>query len=180
MSKIGQNPIPVPSTVIVAIQDQSVRVTGPKGVLTIELPHFLSITQDNGFLLVTRKTDAKRQKSSHGLYRSLIANAVAGVENMWSKRLSIVGTGYNGKMQGQDVAMKLGLSHLVVFKAKEGITLSMEGNNLIIVSGVDKQLVGEVAQQIKILRKPDPYKGKGIRNEGQIIKLKPGKKAKTA
>jgi len=180
MSKIGENPIPVSSSVQVEIAKQVVHVTGPKGKLSIELPHFLSVTQSEGLLIVARKTDAKRQKSSHGLFRSLIANAIQGVVEPWIKRLEIVGTGYNGKMEGQDINLKLGLSHPVVFKKPEGITLTFEGNNIIIIAGIDKQLVGEVAYQIKSLKKPDAYKGKGIRYEGEYIRLKPGKKAKTA
>jgi len=180
MSKIGQKPVSIPTGVQVTINTLSVVVTGPKGTLTVAYPHFITVAQEGAELMVTRKTDAKRQKASHGLYRSIIANAVKGVTEGWSKRLEVVGTGYNGKIQGRDLNMKLGFSHPAIFKCPEGIQFAMEGNTIIIVSGIDKQKVGEVAQQIKILRKPDPYKGKGIRDEGQIIKLKPGKKAKTA
>lgn len=180
MSKIGQKPVLIPTGVQVTINPQSVMVTGPKGSLTVEYPHFITVTQEGEELRFMRKTDAKRQRASHGLYRSIVANAVKGVTEGWSKRLEIVGTGYNGKTQGRDLNLKLGFSHPVIFKCPEGIQFGMEGNNIIIISGIDKQKVGEVAQQIKILRKPDPYKGKGIRDEGQVIKLKPGKKAKTA
>ncbi len=180
MSKIGQNPIPVSNSVQVEIQDHTVRVKGAKGELSFELPHFLSIRNEENTLYIERKSDAKRQKASHGLYRSVIANAVKGVDQAWTKRLEIVGTGFNGKMQGRDLNLKLGLSHPVIFKAPEGIQLTMEGNNIIIVSGIDKQQVGEVAHQIKSLRKPDAYKGKGIRYEGEYVRVKPGKKAKAA
>lgn len=180
MSKIGYSPISVASSVQITIDGQVVTVKGSKGELSFELPHFLSIKLEDGALSIDRNGDGKRQRASHGLYRSLISNAVKGVEDMWSKRLEIVGTGYNGKMQGRDLNLKLGLSHPVIFKSPEGVQLTMEGNNIIIITGIDKQQVGEVAHQIKLLKKPDAYKGKGIRYEGEYIRLKPGKKAKTA
>jgi len=180
MSKIGQSPIQIPSSVQVAIQGQVVQVKGSKGELSFELPHFLSIRNEENTLYIERKSDAKRQKASHGLYRSIIANAVKGVDQGWSKRLEIVGTGFNGKMQGRDINLKLGLSHPVIFKAPEGIQLAMEGNNIIVISGIDKQFVGEIAHQIKSVKKPDAYKGKGIRYEGEYVRVKPGKKAKAA
>lgn len=180
MSKIGYNPISVPSSVQVTIDGSVVTVKGSKGELTFELPHFLNIKQEEGTLIIDRNGDGKRQRASHGLYRSLIANAVKGVEEMWTKRLEIVGTGYNGKMQGQDLNLKLGLSHPVIYKAPAGVQLSMEGNNIIIVTGINKQQVGEVAHQVKLLKKPDAYKGKGIRYEGEYVRVKPGKKAKAA
>ncbi len=180
MSKIGQNPITIPSAVTVDIQHTAITVKGPKGELAYELPHFLKSEITEGILTITRKNDTKKQKSFHGLFRTLVQNAVTGVETVWSKRLEIVGTGYNGKMQGQGLVLKLGYSHPVVITPIDGVTLALEGNNIIIVSGIDRQLVGQVAQRIKSNKKPDAYKGKGIRYEGEHIKLKPGKKAKTA
>ncbi|KKQ38320.1 MAG: 50S ribosomal protein L6 [Candidatus Roizmanbacteria bacterium GW2011_GWA2_37_7] len=180
MSKIGQKIIIVPASVHVEIQDKTIVVKGSKGTISFTLPRFLSVTQTAGSLLVERKGDTKIQKSSHGLFRSLIANAVSGVETVWSKRLEVIGTGFNVKKQEKGIVLKLGLSHLVVFSPPDEIQLATEENNIIIVSGVDKQKVGEVAQQIKSIKKPDIYKGKGIRYEGEHIKLKPGKKAKTA
>src|SRR3989344_5586731 len=126
------------------------------------------------------KKELKKVKALHGLYRTLISNAMQGVVTPWQKRLEIVGTGYNAKMQGEDLALKVGYSHPIVFKKVTGIKFQVDGNNIIIISGVDKQLVGQVAHQIKTNKKPDPYKGKGIRYEGERLKLKPGKKAKTA
>lgn len=180
MSKIGEKPIQVPSSVTVDVQDYTVNVKGAKGEVSYTFPRFITIKRENDILHIGRKGDAKQHRSSHGLYRSLIANAVKGVETGWDKRLEVVGTGFNVKMQGQGITMKIGFSHPVVFEAVPGITLSTEGNNIIIVSGADKQLVGQVAYQIKLVKKPDVYKGKGIRFEGERIKLKPGKKAKTA
>ncbi len=178
MSKIGQKPIQVPASVQVEINDRQVTVKGSKGQVQYTLPAFISLKREEDNIIVERKNDSKNQKAFHGLYRSLIANAVKGVDSGWSKKLEIVGTGFNGKMQGQSLTLKLGYSHPVIFNSVEGVQLSMDGNNTIIVTGADKQLVGQVAYQIKMLRKPDVYKGKGIRYEGEYIRIKPGKKAK--
>lgn len=180
MSKIGQKLIPVPSSVQVEIKERDIVVKGSKGTMSLELPRMLKIKQTDGEILIERKAESKKHKSAHGLWRSLIANAVQGVDQEWSKKLEVIGTGFNVKQQGNGIVLKLGLSHLVNFSAPEGVKITVEGNNKIIVSGVDKQHVGEVAQQIKSIKKPDAYKGKGIRYEGEHIKLKPGKKAKTA
>lgn len=178
MSKIGQKPIQVPASVQVEINDTVVTVRGSKGEVSYELPRFITIAKDGENLIVTRNDDSKKQKAAHGLYRSLVANAVKGVDTGWSKRLEIVGTGFNAKMQGAALALKIGYSHPVIFNAVPGVTLNTEGNNIIVVSGADKQLVGQVAYQIKMVRKPDVYKGKGIRYEGEKVRIKPGKKAK--
>lgn len=178
MSKIGQKPIQVPASVQVEINDHLVTVRGSKGEVKYELPRFITVTKDGESLLVTRKDDSKKQKAQHGLYRSLIANAVVGVDTGWSKRLEVVGTGFNAKMQGAALAFKIGYSHPVIFNAIPGVTFATEGNNIVIVSGADKQLVGQVAYLIKLIRKPDIYKGKGIRYEGEKVRIKPGKKAK--
>lgn len=180
MSKIGQKIISIPSSVQFAVDGQKASIKGAKGVISFELPHYLSIVQNEAGVLLERKTDMKRQKSSHGLWRSLIANAVTGVDTGWSKRLEVVGTGFNVKQKGTGIVLKLGLSHPVEFVPPQDIQITVEGNTTIIVSGADKQRVGEIAQQIKSIKKPDAYKGKGIRYEGEHIKLKPGKKAKTA
>lgn len=180
MSKIGQKVITIPASVQIKMANRDVTVKGSKGSLTLTLPRSLKITQNEGELLIERNSDSKKHKSAHGLWRSLVANAVQGVENGWTKKLEVIGTGFNVKQQGKGIVLKLGLSHVVEFPAPEGIQITTEGNNAIIVSGIDKQHVGEVAQQIKSIKKPDAYKGKGIRYEGEHIKLKPGKKAKTA
>ncbi|MBP6045058.1 MAG: 50S ribosomal protein L6 [Microgenomates group bacterium] len=180
MSKIGEKIIKVEPVVTVDIQSSSVLVKGPKGELKIEVPNTIKVIQENGVLTVGRTKDDKKTKSLHGLFRSLIANAVEGVQKPWEKKLEIVGTGFNVKMEGQNLALKTGFSHPVVFKARPGVTFSVEGTNLITISSVDKQLAGEVAYLVKLTRKPDPYKGKGIRYAGEYLKLKPGKKAKAA
>lgn len=180
MSKIGQLPIQIPSGVTVSIDQHEVNVKGSHGQLNIQTPAELTVDQKENTITINRSTERKQVKAMHGLYRSLIANAVAGVEKPWTKRLEIVGTGFTAKMQGTDLTMKLGYSHPVVVKKPEGITFQVEGSRLVVVSGVDKQLVGQIAHQIKIIKKPDAYKGKGIRYEGEVIKLKPGKKAKGA
>ncbi|MBI4004779.1 50S ribosomal protein L6 [Candidatus Roizmanbacteria bacterium] len=179
MSKIGEKLIPVPDSVHVAIQGNTLRVTGKHGVLSISVPVVLDIHREENSISVKRKTENKSTKSLHGLYRSLIANAVQGVEEPWKKKLEIVGTGYNVKLEGENLVFKVGYSHPVVFKRIAGTIYQVEGNNKVIVSGVDKQLVGQTAYQIKLIRKPDAYKGKGIRFEGERLRIKPGKKAKT-
>ena len=178
MSKIGNKPVSVPASVQLTVNDKLVTVKGSKGELNFEIPSGISISQNEGTLTVTRASDKKDLKSVHGLFRSLVANAVTGVETLWEKKLAIVGTGYNVKLQGEDLILKLGFAHLITFKKVDGIQYKVEGNNKIVVSGIDKQIVGQVAHQIKILKKPDAYKGKGIRYEGEVVRLKPGKKAK--
>lgn len=180
MSKIGQKPITYSGSVQIEIKGNSITVKGKGGEMNFSLPSTLSVKNDNSTLVVERKNDVKEVKALHGLYRSLIANAVAGVETPWKKVLEVSGTGYNVKMQGVDLVFKVGYSHPVVYKKPEGITLSVQGTNKITVQGIDKQLVGEVAYKIKMIKKPDVYKGKGIKYEGEKLRIKPGKKAKTA
>lgn len=180
MSKIGQKTILVPSQVSVTVQNNTVTVKGSKGELTITLPKELSVKKEGSEITVIRNNEIKQTKSLHGLYRQLVYNAVVGVETPWTKRLEIVGTGFNVKLQGEDLYMKLGYSHPVIFKKITGLTYTVDGNTKIIVSGCDKQLVGQTAYQIKLARKPDVYKGKGIRYEGEKLRIKPGKKAKAA
>ncbi|MEI6532259.1 MAG: 50S ribosomal protein L6 [Candidatus Roizmanbacteria bacterium] len=180
MSKIGQKPVQVPGTVKVDIQQNMISIEGKNGIITIELPSSIIVKIDNGILNVERKTENKDTKAKHGLFRSLISNAVVGVEKAWEKRLEVVGTGFNVKMDGDNLFFKLGYSHPVIFNKVGGVKFMVEGNNKVIVAGADKQLVGQVAHQIKILRKPDVYKGKGVRYEGEKVRIKPGKKAKTA
>ena len=180
MSKIGDKHIEVAKDVQVSLVDGTFNVKGKTGEFSIEVPFHLDVKIEEGKVIVTRKKEQKKVKALHGLYRSLIANAVAGVQTPWQKRLEIVGTGFNVKLQGEDLALKLGFSHTILFKKVEGTNYQVEGNNKIIIAGADKQLVGQVAHQIKILKKPDAYKGKGIRYEGEKLRMKPGKKAKTA
>lgn len=179
MSKIGQKPVTVPQTVTTETIENRIVVKGKEGTLTIELPDGLSVAKENDTLLVKRTNDTKHQKSLHGLYRSLISNAVVGVETPWEKRLEVVGTGFNVKMQGEDLVFKVGYSHPVVFKKVEGVKYAVEGNNKVVLKSRDKQLVGEIAYKVKMIKKPDVYKGKGIKYAGEKLRIKPGKKAKT-
>lgn len=178
MSKIGEKPIKVGPAIKVEINEKKLKVTGPKGEKEIIIPDILDVIYQDNQIVLKRKSEDKKTKALHGLYRQLISNVLIGVEKLWEKRLEIVGTGYNAKLQGEDLVLKLGYSHPVIFKKKEGVSYQVVGNNQIVVSGVDKQLVGQVAYQIKILKKPDAYKGKGIRYLGEKLRIKPGKKAK--
>ncbi|NCO88441.1 50S ribosomal protein L6 [Candidatus Roizmanbacteria bacterium CG2_30_33_16] len=180
MSKIGQKPISISAGVNLQINEGLINVKGPKGEWNGILPRVLELKNKDNQWTVSRKNENKTSKSLHGLYRTLINNAIVGVEKPWQKRLEVVGTGFNVKVQGNDIVFKVGYSHPVVFKSVSGVTLQVEGNNKVIISGADKQLVGQVAFQIKCIRKPDVYKGKGIRYEGEVLRIKPGKKAKAA
>jgi large subunit ribosomal protein L6 len=181
MSRIGRLPIPVPSGVDVEITDSQVTVKGPKGTLT--LPR--AIVEPTGFeraedgtLLVTRPDDEKRSKERHGLGRTLVANMVIGVTDGFSKTLEIVGTGYRVQAKGSDLEFALGFSHPVNIPAPEGITFEVQAPTRFVVRGIDKQQVGEVAANIRKLRKPEPYKGKGVRYQGEAVRRKVGKAGK--
>ena len=182
MSRIGRMPIEIPSEVEIKVEEGRVYVKGPKGELSFDLPEKIEVKVDSEKkeVRVKRKSDRKKVKALHGLYRALIANAVKGVVKPWEKKLEVVGTGYNVKLEGDRLVFKLGYSHPVIFKKPEGIEFQVEKNRVVTVLGIDKQKVGEVAYKIRYLKKPDPYKGKGIRYLGEVIKLKPGKKAKVA
>jgi large subunit ribosomal protein L6 len=180
MSKIGQTPVTVPQGVTITIADSTVTVKGTGGTLSYQIPANISVEQDNGILVVKRQTEDKKTRSMHGFFRKIVANAVSGVATPWIKQMEIVGTGFNVKAQGEDMVFKLGYSHPVTVKKVDGVKFTVEGNTKFSVAGIDRQLVGQVAHQIKILKKPDAYKGKGIRYAGEVIKTKPGKKAKAA
>lgn len=182
MSKIGQKTITVPSTVTVSVQDMSVTIKGKDGAVVLTLPSGIRCEKDekNNDYHIVRRNDTKEMKSLHGLWRSIIANAVLGVEKPWEKKLEVVGTGFNVKMQGEDLVFKVGYSHPVVFKKVNGVKFLVDGNTKVTISGVDKQLVGEIAHKVKMIKKPDAYKGKGIKYEGEKLRIKPGKKAKAA
>lgn len=180
MSKIGQKKIEVPQTVNITIEKKIVSVKGPEGELKIVLPENLEIARDDKGLTISRKKEDKKTMSVHGLYRQLISNAVDGVQKPWTKKLKVVGTGFNVKLDKEDLVFKLGYSHPVVFKKLPGLKYQVEGANKVVVLGIDKQQVGQTAYQIKILKKPDVYKGKGIQYEGEKLRIKPGKKAKAA
>lgn len=179
MSKIGEKPVEVTSGVQVDLKDDRVMVKGSKGEVSVEIPMGITVAIKDGVVSVARTNDSKKNRSLHGLIRSLIQNAINGVENPWEKKLEVVGTGYKVKMQGTGLVFDVGLSHKVEFPQADGVSYKVEGNKITVL-GVDKQLVGEVANKIKNVKKPDHYKGKGVRYEGEYVILKPGKKAKTA
>ncbi len=180
MSKVGEKTINFSEETRIEVQGRTVRLSGKEGLLEIALPKSLNAELAQGTLSIKRKRDDKRTRALHGLLRSIIANGVLGVEKPWEKSLEVVGTGFNVKMKGEDLEFKVGYSHPVIFKAVAGIKLKVEAGNKVIVSGPDKQLVGQVAFQIKKIKSPDVYKGKGIKFEGEKLRIKPGKKAKTA
>lgn len=179
MSKIGNKPVQIPSGTEVTIGTSVVEVKGKEGMLSVPVPATMTVTRVDDTIIVARSSEDRKIKAVHGLIRSLISNAVQGVTTLWVKNLDVVGTGYKVKLQGEDLALDLGFSHQIIFKKVPGLTYKVDGTNKIAICGIDKQLVGQTAHKIKILRKPDPYKGKGIRYQGEYIKLKPGKKAKT-
>ncbi len=178
MSRIGKLPVPVPSGVDVTIDGQQVTVNGPKGTLAHVVAEPITVTKGEGELQVARPDDERESKSLHGLSRTLIANMVIGVTDGYTKNLEIVGTGYRVQAKGSDLEFALGFSHPVVVPAPEGITFRVETPTRFSVQGIDKQKVGEVAANIRRLRRPDPYKGKGVRYQGEVIRRKAGKTGK--
>ena len=179
MSRIGRLPIPVPSGVEVSLDGQAVTVKGPKGTLSHVIAEPIKIERaEDGTLQVTRPDDQRESRSLHGLTRSLIANMVIGVTDGYAKAMEIRGVGYRVAAKGSDLEFALGYSHPVPVQAPEGITFEVQSPTKFVVRGIDKQKVGEVAANIRKLRKPDPYKGKGVRYEGEQIKLKVGKTGK--
>jgi large subunit ribosomal protein L6 len=179
MSRIGKLPIPVPGGVDVAIEGQSVRVTGPKGELRHTVAEPITVERaEDGTLVVRRPDDERESRALHGLSRTLIANMVTGVTQGYAKTLEIVGTGYRVQARGSDLEFALGFSHPVPVPAPEGITFRVETPTRFVVEGIDKQKVGEVAAKIRKLRRPDPYKGKGVRYQGETVRRKAGKTGK--
>ena len=179
MSRIGRSPIPVPESVTVALDDRTVTVTGPQGSLARRLPTGISVTQGDGVLDVARSDDEREQRALHGLARSLVANMVTGVTQGFSKELEIVGVGYRASARSpQEIELALGFSHPVVVDAPNGVSFEVPTPTRIVVRGIDKELVGQVAADIRKIRKPEPYKGKGVRYAGERVLRKAGKAAK--
>jgi large subunit ribosomal protein L6 len=179
MSRIGRLPIPVPSGVEVTLDGQSVTVKGPKGTLTHTVPEPITIERaEDGTIVVARPDDERESRSLHGLTRSLVAHMVTGVTDGYAKAMEIRGVGYRVAAKGSDLEFALGYSHPVPVAAPDGISFEVQSPTKFVVRGIDKQKVGEVAANIRKLRKPDPYKGKGVRYEGEQIKLKVGKTGK--
>ena len=178
MSRIGNKPIPIPSGVDVKIQGSSVVVKGPKGELMGSFDQSINIGESDGTLLVERTSDESQIKAFHGLTRSLIANMVIGVHQGFEKSLELVGVGYRVQQSGKGITLNVMLSHSVTIQPQDGVTLQVEDNNKITVSGADKQAVGQLAAEIRKVRPPNVYTGKGIRYAGEQVRLKPGKSAR--
>jgi large subunit ribosomal protein L6 len=177
MSRIGKKPIPVPDGVTVSLGPGRVTVNGPKGELSQQVSTRMEITEDDGTLTVARPTDRGPDRAVHGLTRSLVANMVEGVTAGFEKRLEITGVGYRAKLAGKALELNVGYSHPVSVPAPDGIEFEVPQPTQVIVRGIDKQLVGEIASQIRRVRPPEPYKGKGIRYEGEYVRRKVGKRA---
>ena len=179
MSRIGRMPIPVPQGVTVEVEPGLVRVKGPKGELVVEIDPEMKVVQEEGVIRVKRPSEARRHRALHGLTRTLIANAIEGVTKGYEKELEIRGIGYRAKMSGNKLELSVGFSHPVLFEPPEGIKIEVPEPTKIKVSGIDKQKVGQVAANIRAIRPPDAYKGKGIRYAGEVVRLKPGKAGTT-
>jgi large subunit ribosomal protein L6 len=178
MSRIGRLPVQIPAGVSVTIDGRAVTVAGPKGELSLQVAEPIEIKQDAGVITVTRPNDEGKVRALHGLSRSLVANMVTGVTEGYRKTLEIVGVGYRVQARGSSVEFSLGFSHPVMVTPPDGVTLRVETPTRLVVEGIDKQQVGEVAANIRKLRKPDPYKGKGLRYQGEQIRRKVGKAGK--
>lgn len=178
MSRVGRMPIAVPPGVKVNIEGDRVTVSGPKGELSRSLPSEMLINLEGDVLSISRPSDSKKHRSYHGLTRSLLANMVDGVSKGFEKALEIVGVGYRAEKSGDKLIIRIGYSHPVEVMPLPGTTLNVEGNNRIIVSGINKEVVGQMAAEIRAIRPPDAYKGKGIRYAGETVRLKPGKAGK--
>lgn len=178
MSRVGRMPIAVPPGVKVNIEGYRVTVSGPKGELSRSLPSEMLVNLEGDVLTVSRPSDSKKHRSYHGLTRSLLANMVDGVSKGFEKALDIVGVGYRAEKSGDKLIIRIGYSHPVEVTPLPGTALNVEGNNRIIISGINKEVVGQMAAEIRAIRPPDSYKGKGIRYAGETVRLKPGKAGK--
>ena len=177
MSRIGKQPIELPSGVNVALSPGRVQVNGPLGELSQNVPARMQIDQDDGTLVVKRPTERGDDRALHGLTRSLVANMVEGVTKGFEKRLELQGVGYRAALRGTDLELNVGFSHPVVIKPPQGISFEVPDATTVLVKGIDKQQVGEIAAQVRKVRPPEPYKGKGIRYEGEYVRRKVGKRA---
>ncbi len=178
MSRVGRMPIPVPEGVKVEIRENKVAVSGPKGEIHRQFNPDMAITLEDGNLIVKRPSDGRVHRSLHGLTRSLLANMITGVSNGFEKELEIVGVGYRAEKDGEKLVLRVGYSHQVEVLPLPGISLAVEGTNRIKVAGIEKEIVGEMAAEIRAIRPPDAYKGKGIRYAGEVVRLKAGKAGK--
>ena len=178
MSRIGRLPIDIPAGVTVTVAGQDVAVKGPKGELSLTVASPIEVTVEENQFVVSRPDDERESRSLHGLTRTLINNNIIGVTEGYTKGLEVVGTGYRVQQKGTAIEFALGFSHPVLVEPPSGITLTVEGNNKLTVSGIDKQAVGEAAANIRKIRKPEPYKGKGVRYAGEVVRRKAGKSGK--
>ncbi len=178
MSRIGKRPIPVPAKVTVTISGSEVSVKGPKGELSRVLPEGVTVQQEGDTLVVQRRDDSRLARERHGLCRTLVANMVEGVSTGFQKKLEIQGVGYRAQVQGRNLNMSLGYSHPVIFEPPKGIEFAVENNTNITISGIDKEIVGNIAAKIRAARPPEPYKGKGVRYAGEQVRRKAGKSGK--
>jgi len=177
MSRIGKKPVPLAKGVKATVQDHLVKIEGPKGKLELKVHPAITVKMDDATkaLVVTRPDDERQNKALHGLTRSLLNNMVIGVSEGYKKSLEIQGVGYKAEMKGKNLVLSVGYAHTVTVAIPSDVTVQLEGTNKIHVTGSDKQAVGEFAAQVRKVRKPEPYKGKGIRFEGEVVKIKPGK-----
>ena len=177
MSRIGRTPIPLPEGVSVEISGQKVTVAGPKGELRHTVVEPIRVSESDGTLVVTRPTDRGPHRALHGLSRTLVANMVQGVSDGFERRLEIVGVGYRAQLRGASLELAVGFSHPVTIEPPEGIQFEVPAPTQVVVRGIDKQAVGQVAAQIRAVRPPEPYKGKGVRYAGEVVRRKVGKRA---
>jgi large subunit ribosomal protein L6 len=175
MSRIGKKPIPVPSGVTVSVDGSTIKVKGPKGELTRVIRSEIAVEQNDGELTLTRPNDSKENRAYHGLTRALIANMVEGVTSGFKKTLEIIGVGYRAEKKGEELVLTVGYSHQVKYPQPAGITLTAQTPTLVIIEGIDKQKFGQVAAELRAVRPPEPYKGKGIRYQGEQVRRKAGK-----
>jgi large subunit ribosomal protein L6 len=178
MSRVGRTPVPVPSGVEISVQGRELTVKGPKGTLERRLPGDISVRQEGAEIIVERPDDERENRALHGLVRSLVNNMVQGVSQEFTKELEIIGVGYRANLQGASLDLALGFSHPVKVDAPQGIAFEVPAPNRIVVRGIDKEQVGQVAADIRAIRKPEPYKGKGVRYVGEYVARKAGKTAK--
>jgi len=177
MSRVGKKPIPLTKGIKISRSGNEFEVSGPKGKLSVKVDGDIDVNFNESEIIVTRKNELKKNKALHGLYRALLQNMVSGVSVGFSKKLELLGIGYRAEMKGKSLVLQLGYSHPIVFNPPSGITIDVPGTNSIIISGIDKQLVGLIAAKIRTFRPPEPYKGKGIRYENEVVRRKAGKTA---
>ncbi|MBU1070794.1 50S ribosomal protein L6 [Patescibacteria group bacterium] len=180
MSRIGRKPIHILEGITINLDRDTITAKGPKGSLTCSIPRKITLKQEDDLIIVERKDDLPQTKALHGLIRSLVQNIIIGITSGYEKELQLVGTGYRVAPHPEGISLTLGFSHPIIFKKIDGIEIKLEGNNKIFVSGIDKQLVGQVAANIRALRPPETYKGKGVRYADEEVRTKPGKTAKAA